>query len=171
MARVVPIAARIRSRRRSCDASVRRPMTDGPDGEPMNVGRRRGVPCRRRSSARSGRAMAGAPSRLRAHALRRCASREALVAGWRQASRTRCFVLRIIVSCARVATRFAGTRATAGISRRPDGRAIPVHGYQPEDMIDEAYTSAEGVCTGHMPIATMACARCAGGGTNSRRFG
>jgi hypothetical protein len=28
--------------------------------------------------------------------------------------------------------------------RRPDGRAIPEHGYRPEDMTDEEHPSAEG---------------------------
>jgi hypothetical protein len=124
-------------KRLSCDGSVI-PMVDGPDGAPMNVGRKqRTVPAalKRALWARDGGcAFPGCTHRrfVDAHHIRH----------WADGGETSLANTMLLCSGHHRLVHEGGYQMRKDhigqwYFRRPDGRAIPACGYRPDDMLDE----------------------------------
>ena len=129
-------------KRLTCDGSVVS-MTDGVDGEPLNVGRKkRTVPTalRRALWARDGGcSFPGCTHRryVDAHHVRH----------WADGGETSLSNTLLLCSAHHRLVHEGGYEIRADQSgrwffRRPDGRAIPAHGYRPEDMRDDGVDEA-----------------------------
>lgn len=130
-------------RRLTCDASVVT-MTDGPDGEPLNVRRQQRTvttAIKRALWARDAGCSFPGCTHTRfvdAHHVKH----------WSQGGETSLANTMLLCSAHHRLVHEGGYTIRKDAHdhwyfRRPDGRAIPAHGYQPEDMIDEENTSAE----------------------------
>ncbi len=130
-------------KRLSCDGSIVR-MVDGRDGEPLNVGRRqRAVPAalKRALWARDGGCAFPGCTHTRfvdAHHVRH----------WADGGETSLENTMLLCSSHHRLVHEGGYQIRKDFQgrwyfRRPDGRAVPRCGYQPEDMIDEGGASAE----------------------------
>jgi hypothetical protein len=130
-------------RRLSCDASVVT-MTEGPDGEPLNVGRKQrtvSTAIKRALWARDGGCSFPGCTHTRfvdAHHVKH----------WSQGGETSVANTMLLCSAHHRLVHEGGYTIHRDVRdrwyfRRPDARAIPAHGYQPEDMTDDTDTSAE----------------------------
>jgi hypothetical protein len=119
-------------------------MTDGEDGEPLNVGRQQRTvttAIKRALWARDGGCSFPGCTHTRfvdAHHVKH----------WSQGGETSVANTMLLCSAHHRLVHEGGYTIRKDARdrwyfRRPDGRAIPARGYQPEDMIDEENTSAE----------------------------
>ena len=124
-------------KRLGCDASIVK-VTDGPDGQPLSVGRKQRtapVAIKRALWARDGGCAFPGCTHTRfiaAHHVRH----------WAQGGETSLANTMLLCSAHHRLVHEGGytirkDEQERWYFRRPDGRAIPAHGYQPEDMVDD----------------------------------